>query len=310
MKKHFQKFRMLLHGRTSFASYASRQAEKAFEEGCYSRSANYRTAMRSFVNAVGNVSLSAVTPETVELYQRYLKARGISQNTASCYNRCLRAIYNRAVSDGLVANRHPFASAFTGKMKTSKRSISRESLVKLRATDLSDSSALESTRDYFMFSFYAMGMPFIDIAYLRKSQIHGDMLVYDRHKTGRNIRVPLGDDALGIIEKYSLCSKVYVFPILTATDEPSAYKEYCTRLNAFNRSLKLLATATGINTRLSSYTNRHSWASMAYRLNVPLHVISQALGHARPDITMTYIRELDDSLMREENEKVQLLVAR
>lgn len=294
--------------RELLSAYAARLAERAYGEGCYSRAANYLTAVRSFTNAVGDVRLADMTRQAVAQYQRHLKAKGIAQNTISCYNRTLRAIYNHAVKDGLVADRRPFDGAFTGRVKTAKRSVSEHCIARLRELDLANDSQLDSARDYFLFSFYAMGMPFIDVAYLRKSQIDGDALVYDRRKTGSNIRVPLTGGALGIIAKHSHEASPYVFSILQTTREPDAYQEYCTRLNAYNRSLKRLARMAGIAVSLTSYTVRHSWASMAYRQAVPLPVISQALGHARPDVTMTYIRELDDQLMRQENDRVQRLI--
>lgn len=213
------------------------------------------------------------------------------------------------MAERIVKDRQPFADAFTGSAKTKKRSVNEEYIGRLKELDLKGNVALEQTRDFFVFAFYAMGMPFVDIAYMRKSQIDGDMLIYDRHKTGNNVRVPLTESALAIIRKYINASSTYVFPILTATTEPEAYKEYCTKLNYYNRSLKQLAKAAEIPKSLTSYTSRHSWASIAYKSDVPLYVISQALGHSRPDTTMVYIRELDDNLMRQNNEKVQLSVS-
>lgn len=293
---------------TLFSSYIRLQSEKAYDEGCYSRAANYLTAMRSFVGLIGDIKLSEINANVIEEYEQKLKDKGISMNTISCYNRTLRAIYNKAVTEGLVKDCKPFNEVFTGSMKTKKRSVKEDCLSKLKSLDLKNEKSLELTRDIFIFAFYAMGMPFVDIAYLRKTQIDGDILVYDRHKTGNNVRVPLTAEALDIIEKYKDTSSVYVFPILTATHEPEAYSEYCSRINNYNRLLKLLAKVAGITTNLSSYTSRHSWASIAYKSDIPLHAISQALGHSRPETTMIYIRELDDGLMRQHNDKVQELI--
>lgn len=302
----FQRIKQLIPFRqTSFEAYARLQSERAYAEGGYSRAANYLTAARQLTRAVGHIALRQLTAERMEAFQRYMKANGISLNTMSCYNRSLRAIYNKAVAEGLVSDCRPFDKVFTGKVKTAKRSVGEEVIARLLAIDLSANRQLAETRDYFIFSFCAMGMPFVDMAYLRKSQVTGDMLVYDRHKTGTTIRVPLCAMALDIIARYEARSLHYVFPILTSTTEPAAYEEYCLRLNEYNRRLKHLATMAGITDNLTSYTMRHSWASMAYKSDVPLHAISQALGHTRPDTTMIYIRELDDGLMRQQNDKVQ-----
>lgn len=296
--------------RVLLSTYAIKKSGEARRDGSYSRAANYLTAMRSFISAVGDMPLWKINKNIISVYQEHLRKHGISQNTISCYNRTLRAIYNKAVGEGLTKDRQPFAEAFTGRVKTTKRSVREEILYKIKSVNLQGNQQLERTRNYFLFSFYAMGMPFIDIAYMRKKQIDGDTLLYDRHKTGSHVRVPLTAEAIHIINIYASQTKgsPYVFPILAATEEPDAYDEYCNSLNSYNRSLKQLAKAADINANLTSYTARHSWASLAYRSDVSLHVISQALGHARPDITMTYIRELDDGQLKEGNEKVQKLL--
>lgn len=292
----------------TICEYACEMSMQARDNKGFSRAANYLTAIRSFKAAVGDMAISDITKVTIAKYQKRLEEKGLSQNTVSCYNRTLRAIYNKAVAEGLTKDRKPFATAFTGIVKTTKRSVREECLRKLRALDLGGNKRLAQARDFFIFSFYAMGMPFVDIAFLRKSQIDGDVLVYNRHKTRQQVRVPLTDEALHIINIYGTTSSPYVFPILSSTDEPKAYQEYCTRLNTYNRALKQLAKAAGISSRLTSYTVRHSWASIAYKHDVPLRAISQALGHTKPDTTMIYIRELVDDIMRRENDKVQRLI--
>ena len=43
---------------------------------------------------------------------------------------------------------------------------------------------------------------------------------------------------------------------------------------------------------LSSYWSRHTWATIAYDLDIPVDVISQALGHSNPhSTTMIYINQ-------------------
>lgn len=287
-----------------FSEYGLMQAEKARQEACYSRAANYVTAIRSFTAAVGDKKLRKITPKVVGQYQQWLKDRGVSKNTISCYNRTLRAIYNRSVSDGLVSDRHPFDNSFTGRTKTDKRSISEDSIKRLRALDLRHNPELEAVRDYFLFSFYSMGMPFVDMACLRKDQIVDNVIQYHRRKTGSAVHVPLCDEARAIMAKYYNAGSPFVFPLLTERLPQRSYRQYCTRLNNYNRLLKQLARVAGISGNLSSYTVRHSWASIAYRSDVPLSVISQALGHKSTDITMTYIRELDVAKLSEGNEKV------
>ncbi len=301
--------RYILSRTTRFSNYAIQLAADCKANGHYSRSANYLTAIRSFTKAVGELSLNKIDKTVLAHYQEWMHRQGICDNTVSCYNRTLRAIYNKAVDEKLVTDHHPFEACFMGTMKTDKRSIDEQCIAQLKYADLSRHKELIPTRDFFLFSFYTMGMPFVDIAYLKKSQIKDKQIVYRRHKTHQIVTVPLCDEALHIINIYNAQTLDYVFPLLTSENEAEAYREYCTRLNAYNRAQKRLAKITGVNIALTSYTMRHSWASLAYKSNVPLSVISQALGHTRPDTTMIYIRSLDNAQMQESNNKVQRLIA-
>lgn len=302
-------FRYFKSRRVSFHAFATGLAEECKKRGHYSRMANYLTAMRSFTIAEGVLPLCKISPAVIADYQQWMRERGISANTASCYNRTLRAMYNNAVSRGLTKDHQPFKDCFTGRARTRKRAIDEDSIRVLRQADLHDQADMRLARDLFLFSFYAMGMPFVDMAYLRKSQVVDGTLSYHRHKTLQLVTVPLCHDALHIINIYAAKSpSAYVFPIISSTREPTAYHEYLAKLNWYNRALKRLGKAVGITHPLSSYTMRHSWASIAYRMGVPLPVISQALGHTRPDTTMVYIRSIDDTLLRQGNEAVQGIV--
>ena len=108
-------------------------------------------------------------------------------------------------------------------MKTEKRSVNEDCIRLLKNADLSHHEELKLTRDLFLFSFYTMGMPFVDIAYLKKSQINDTMLVYRRHKTHQLVKVPLCKSALHIINMHKDSSSTYAFPILTPFNENSSH---------------------------------------------------------------------------------------
>lgn len=60
------------------------------------------------------------------------------------------------------------------------------------------------------------GMPFIDLAHLRKQDVKGKYIVYSRHKTGRQITVRIPKEAMKLIEKFKNMNydSIYLFPIL------------------------------------------------------------------------------------------------
>lgn len=115
-------------------------------------------------------------------YEQYLKFYDICPNSSSYYMRNLRAIYNRAVEKELVIQRYPFKYVYTGIDKTVKRAVSAEIIRQIRDLDLSHTPSLEYARDLFMFSFYTRGMSFVDMAYLKKSNLQNGFLSYCRKR--------------------------------------------------------------------------------------------------------------------------------
>ena len=75
-------------------------------------------------------------------------------------------------------------------------------------------------------------------------------------------------------------------------------------LNRYNHSLKTLAKKAKVTSRLTSYTARHTWASVAFSSNVDLPVISKALGHTNTQTTLTYIKEINDFRLDEANKRI------
>lgn len=266
---------------------------------------NYRTAVASFIRFTGaDVTLADITPDVAEAFQSWLRSRGVCLNTVSCYMRSLRTIYNRAVEAGLVTDTRPFRRVFTGKAHTDKRSMDIDDIRRLALLELRRGTLLELTRDLFLFSFYAMGMPFVDLAFLKKSQITSGRIVYYRHKTGQRVSVAIEPCMAEIIARHSCKSGEYVFPILRSDSADGAVREYATRLTIYNRALKRLAATAGMTQTLTSYVARHTWASVAFMSDVDLKVISKAMGHTNPRTTMVYIRELDDARVEQANRRV------
>lgn len=262
---------------------------------------NYLTALRSLRRFAGeNLCVGDVSQTLLHSYERWLTGQGISRNTSSCYMRSLRAVLGKLTG----ADTEPlFKGVYTGRCTTEKRAVGEETVRRLKGLKLSAHSPLALARDLFLFSFYAQGMPFVDMAFLRRQQIARGQLVYHRHKTGTRISVALQPCMQTIISRYQ-AEGDYVFPLLHTADAQAAYNEYLTQLNWYNRALKKLAQQAGIKENLTSYTARHSWATAAYHANVELPVISKALGHSNPQTTLTYLREIDDHRLEAANRRI------
>lgn len=268
----------------------------------FSTRQNYLTAAKSIADCFGkSLTIEELTADKIADYQSWLKRRGICLNTISCYMRSLRTIYNRAVRDIDIPDLKPFDNAFTGKTKTEKRAITDKDIKKISSLALPKGSPEAIARDMFLFSIYAMGMPFVDMVFLKKSQIKNDGFDYFRHKTNQRIHVAIEPCMQAIIDKYRAKSQSeYIFPILDSTITTDVDAIYAAKLAQYNRLLAAIAKKASIP-KLTSYIARHTWASIAYNENVELNIISKGMGHTNTNTTLVYIKEINDSRLAEAN---------
>ena len=280
---------------------------------------NFGTAhvYRSSLNAIiayrgkGDFTFNEVTPEWIKGFEIHLRGRGCSWNTVSTYLRTFRAVYNRAVDcRGAVYVPHLFRSVYTGTRADRKRALDTEDMQKV-FTKLPQSSAVTSdirrAQELFVLMFLLRGLPFVDLAYLRKSDLHNNVITYRRRKTGRPLSVTLTSEAMSILKRYMNrdVSSPYLFPLLNSREgTKEAYHEYQLALRNFNRQLMLLGEMLGLGDKLSSYTARHTWATTAYYCEIHPGVISEAMGHSSITVTETYLKPFQNKKIDEANKKV------
>ena len=268
-------------------------------------SETYTAALRSFSGFMNDkeVLFDQLNADLIAEYEAYLKGRGNSPNTVSFYMRILKAVYNRAVEDGLTEQRHPFKSVYTGVEKTLKRAISLNDLKHIKGLDLSLKPNLDFARDMFLFCFYTRGMSFIDMAYLRKKDLQNGILSYRRRKTGQQLFIKWERCMQEIVDKYPINETEYLLPIITKRDEDYR-KQYTNELHRVNHLLKKIGKQLDLPILLTMYVGRHSWASIAKSRNVPISVISEGMGHDSENTTQIYLASLDTSVVDKANKKI------
>lgn len=185
--------------------------------------------------------------------------------------------------------------------KTVKRAISLKDIRRIKELDLMGKPHWELARDMFLFSFYTRGMSFIDMAYLKKSDLKNGILSYRRHKTGQQLHIRWESCMEETVAKYAAgCSDDYLLPILKLPSKKlrSQYKSTLFRINKY---LKEIAKLCGIAAPLTMYVSRHSWASIAKSKNIPISVISEGMGHDSEETTRIYLASLDGSVIDKAN---------
>ena len=290
-------------------------------------SETYTATLNSFMafRDEQDVPLDGISSDMMLMYEAHLKARGVRMNTISFYMRNLRAVYNRAVEKGLTQPNNPFRHVYTGVDKTVKRAIPIKAIKALKELDLSMKPSLDFARDMFLFSFYTRGMSFVDIAYLKKTDLQNGILTYRRRKTGQELSIKWEKCMAEIIAKYPENKTDYLLPIIkeegngrnsvshqaclngrVVTDEGKANerRQYDNTLHLVNYRLKELSTMLKLQRPLTMYVARHSWASAAKSKNVPLSVISEGMGHDSEATTQIYLASLETSVVDKANKMI------
>ena len=266
---------------------------------------NYRAALGGFRRFRNNedVMLETIDHILIEEYQSYMKQQGLALNSISFYMRILRAVYNRAVGEGLVQDRKPFRTVFTGMEKTVKRAISGKDIRRIKELELSVRPSLEFARDVFMFLFYCRGMSFIDAAFLKKTDIRDGILSYRRHKTSQLLRVKVVSQISELIGKYSEEKSPYLLPIITFSGN-NERKQYEAALRRVNNALKIIARMAKLRIPLTTYVTRHTWATIAKSKNISVNIISDALGHDSISTTQVYLASIDATAIDKANDLI------
>lgn len=267
-------------------------------------SETYTATLNSFMafREEQDVPLDGISSNLMLLYEAYLKARGVRMNTISFYMRNLRAVYNRAVEKGLTPQNNPFRHVYTGVDKTVKRAIPIKAIKALKDLDLSVKPTLDFARDLFLFSFYTRGMSFVDMAYLKKSDLQNGILTYRRRKTGQQLTIKWEKCMEEIVAKYPQNETIYLLPIIK--EQSNERKQYDNALHLVNYRLKELSTLLKLQRPLTMYVARHSWASAAKAKNVPLSVISEGMGHDSEATTHIYLASLETSVVDKANKMI------
>lgn len=266
-------------------------------------SETYTAALASFMKfrERQDILLCEIDCNTMMLYEAWLKSKGICPNTTSFYMRILRAVYNRAVEKELTEQKYPFKHVYTGIGKTVKRAIPLKTIKHIKELDLTLKPHLEYARNMFLFSFYTRGMSFIDMAYLKKSDLKNGIITYRRRKTGQQLTIKWEKCMNDIITKYRTnITTHYLLPIITNpySDERAQYRNAICRTNV---ALKEIAKLAGLHIPLTMHVARHCWASVAKSKNIPLSVISEGMGHDSEETTRIYLASLDTSVVDKAN---------
>ena len=267
----------------------------------------YGNAYRRFKAFREDVDLTfdELTPDMIECYEAWLIDRRLKQNSIRCYLRTLNTLLCKAVAEGLLSNRNLFSRVRLSYVKTTKRAVSEKELKVIANLELPEHSTMALARDIFMFSFYMRGMPFVDIAYLRKTDLKNGMWTYCRRKTNQCLMLELEKAQQKILDRYAHQTEngPYLLPIINKEDG-TEYLQYQRMQTNINRALKKIGEMAELKMPLTTYVARHTWASVARDMNIPISIISEGMGHNSIKTTQVYLNSIDISRINEANKRI------
>jgi integrase len=252
-----------------------------------------------------------ITVEMLDKYETHLRSTGSNDGGIGVRMRELRAVFNDAIKKGVVDEKYyPFKVYKVSKLKGKgfKKALSRDEVRLIENLDEEAYPHLVEAKHLFVFSYYTRGMNYFDMMKLRWENIIDDKIIYTRSKTKGRFIIKILEPVSEILSYYkkTKSNSGYVFPILLHENLTPIQIENrkAKKLKRFNSDLKLIARIVGINKPLTSYVARHSYATNLKQLGVSTDLISQSMGHQNIAITSAYLKDFENDVIDNANEKL------
>jgi integrase/recombinase XerD len=238
-------------------------------------------------------------------YTAKLESEKLKPNAIFVYLRTFRTLFNECIKDGfLQESDYPFKSrtnpngfAISGyNSPTAKRALNQKELISIIKYPAEEGTDVFQAKLIFLFSFYTMGMNFVDMCHLRwDKNVQNNRITYLRQKTGGNFTIAITKELKAILDWYKLHypTSKYILPILTDEVEMTSFQKYSRIKDALkrtNKNLKDIAEDIKLNNcKLTTYVSRHTYASLLYLGGESMSKIKQSLGHQTELQTSTYL---------------------
>lgn len=250
--------------------------------------------MRKLCPNFSKLKFSDITVRWLNDLDEKMMESGVSLNSRCAYFRNIRTCLNRAIDEELTQN-YPFRRFKIRLEATRKRNLPVEELRRLFDYDVEEYQ--KYYLDYFKLIFFLIGINVIDLFNL--TSIEDGRIEYRRAKTKKLYSIKVEPEAMEIINRHRAEKGRGLLDITDRWEKHFSFTKKC------NKVLKEIGKITQSERgELTTYWARHSWGTIAYSIDIPKDIISQALGHSSgSSITEIYI-ERDQKKVDEANRKV------
>ena len=299
----FDKFerRFFARGGNNLSGYFETKIADLIKKRRIGTSMTYHNAKKSLFDFKPDLNFEDIDPGFLEDYEQWMEDRGRSITTTGFYLRNLRGLFNEAIKDGRISESlYPFRDYSVPTGQNVKKALNMTQLV-----DLKRYEPLLHERfyiDLWWFSFYAAGMNLKDIINLKWSNIKDDRIEFIRQKTRKTrkavlkISIIIDDYIQEFITRYGQPGGNYILPIYNSEKDPVIRHYKVKELNSkINRSIRKACQVVELDSDVTLYTARHTFASLLNEKAVPLSYIKEQLGHTDISTTQKYL----DSISKE-----------
>ena len=204
-----------------------------------------------------------------------MEKNGCCGNTRMHTLKTLRAVINKAIKEKAASNNtYPFGKGGFEINKLAEETAKRYLLpteLELIKNSPQQNFVLERARRIYLFSYYCLGMSFVDMANLTTDNLEvlatGTHIVYKRQKTknAKNVKpikifvIPAIEELLEWFKANTPQTGKYLLPIITKEyDGEQLYEHVRCRYKRINANLKKMGKTLGISLNLTTYTAKHN----------------------------------------------------
>jgi site-specific recombinase XerD len=296
-------------GKSTFFTFTSKIIEDLRQSNRIGTSNSYQSVLNviKVFRDGKDLSFDELTLSFIKDFEIYHLSKGNSYNGLAVYLKTIRAIYNQAIKQGFAdKDSYPFDNYTIRLTRTRKRAISIESIRKIENLEIPKGEKLYLYKNIFLMSFYMMGTSFSDLAHLKLKNIKDGRVFFVRQRTKRPYDIKINEPLRSIFSEYIINKEEddYVLPIIMRKKYVNQHKDVTWSRQRYNKGLKQLGKKAGIEENLTSYVARHTFASTANNLEVPVTAISQMLGHEKLTTTQVYLADINKSVIDNYNERI------
>lgn len=267
----------------TFESFAANHVDTLKDQGRDGNAAFYLAATNRIIDFVSKpLKIESMDYSFILKFEQHLVETGVSVNGIAAYMRAVRALLNKAVKlDLMDARTYPFKHYSIRTERTPSRAESIENLRRFYKMELEPTSEQYHARNTFFLIFGLIGISFMDLITLRKKDRRGDRIIYRRKKTGKIYSIRITDFVQKLLDEYADSDSEFLLPQfgLDGIPESKVRLHVNLRLKTTNKYLKKSGLELGLETTLTTYVARYSWANIAKKLGFSKDLIAESLGH-------------------------------